>query len=273
MTQSIRQKIRAVALPIAAPAFGFALCYAARLMLNIEISRLAMSLVNLAVAAVIAFVLFPRVFGIPFGRVSPGEFARRVGLVPPPGAWKHALLGVALAVCTLGGMLAASLLTGRYVLDWDTLSLTHFVFSLNPGIWEELFYRGVLMVVLLGLTRSLPRAFMIQVAVFGLAHLKGVDLLAMVDVVSVIIIGVGFTYVVHKTGVLLAAMIFHFLHDAFLFLVQTPEGVYTGLTENVLFYALLWLMVGVGCLLTKVAADRWGVTAPQRLYGVPDPAA
>jgi membrane protease YdiL (CAAX protease family) len=273
MTQSIRQKIRSVTLPVAAPAIGFALCYLAHLVFKMEISRLAMSLVNLVVAAVIAFYLFPRIFGIPFGKVTPAEFARRIGLVPPPGAWKHVLLGVALAACTLGGMLAASLLTGRYVLDWDTIKLPHLVFSLNPGIWEELFYRGVLMISLLGLTRSLPRAFIIQVVVFGLAHIKGTDLTAMVEVISVGIIGIAFTYAVHKTNALLAAMIFHFLHDSFLFLVQLPDGAYNGLTENVLFYSLLWLMVGVGCLVTKVAADKLGVTAPRDLYRVPEQAA
>ncbi|MBN2433578.1 MAG: CPBP family intramembrane metalloprotease [Acidobacteria bacterium] len=270
MRTSIRGTIRAVALSIAAPAFGFLLFLLVRLFLKVEVPRLTMSLVNLAVAAFIAFVLFSRVFGVPFGKVAPGEFVCRIGLLPPPGAWKHALLGVVLAACTLGGMLAASFLTGRYVLNWDTLNLTHVVFSLNPGIWEEVFYRGVMMIALLGLTRSLPRAFMIQVVVFGLAHIKGVDLLAMVEVVSVMVIGAGFTYAVHKTNALLAAMIFHFLHDAFLFLVQLPDGVYTGLMENALFYALLWLMVGVGCMLTKVAADRWGVTAPRDLYRFPE---
>jgi membrane protease YdiL (CAAX protease family) len=72
-------------------------------------------------------------------------------------------------------MLAGSLLTGRYVLDWRVLNLEHLVFSLNPGIREEFFFRGIIMVVLLQHVRTVRQAALIQIVLFGLTHIKGLD--------------------------------------------------------------------------------------------------
>jgi membrane protease YdiL (CAAX protease family) len=82
------------------------------------------------------------------------------------------------------------------------------------------------------------------------------------------VITVAFTYVAYKTRTLLAGMVFHFLHDALLFFVQVPEGEYFGSTENIIFYVALWIMVGMACLLTKIAAEKFGVKAQVELYRV-----
>ncbi|MBS3784110.1 MAG: CPBP family intramembrane metalloprotease [Anaerolineae bacterium] len=163
-------------------------------------------------------------------------------------------------------MLIASLLTGEYVMDMSTINLPHLVFSVNPALWEELFYRGVLMILLLEATHSLKKASVIQVVLFGLMHIKGTDVWAIVDVFSVAVLAIGFTYVAYKTRSLVAGIVFHYVHDAFLFLVQVPEGVQTGVTDSLLFYGLLSLALGAGCLATKVAADRLGVQATAKLY-------
>ena len=60
-------------------------------------------------------------------------------------------------------------------------------------------------------------------------------------------------------------------HDAFLFLPQVPEGDYIGFVENFTFYALLWLMVGVGCIVVKFSSDNLGVKADQELYTIEHP--
>ena len=87
-------------------------------------------------------------------------------------------------------MMLGFILTGRYVLDWSTITLSHTVFSLNPGVWEEFAYRGIIMFVLLGSVQSLRQAAFIQTLIFGLLHLGGTDLWSWVDVVSVMIITV-----------------------------------------------------------------------------------
>ena len=149
---------------------------------------------------------------------------------------EHFVLGSLLALSTLLGMLIGSLLTGRYQLDWSTVSLSQFVFSINPGIWEEFFYRGVIMFVLLRATKSLKRAAAIQIVLFGLAHIKGFEAGWWVDVSTVMILAVAFTYAAYKTRALVTGMVFHFLHDAFLFLPQVPGVELVGTLEYVAFF-------------------------------------
>jgi hypothetical protein len=70
-----------------------------------------------------------------------------------------------------------------------------------------------------------------------------------------------FVYTAYKTRTLIAGIVFHFLHDALLYLVQVPGGEYIGFGENLAFFLALWLMAGVACLLSgKVlgnACHRW----------------
>jgi membrane protease YdiL (CAAX protease family) len=268
MKELLRDKVRPVALTVVAPVAGFLLVFVLEILTDIEVSKLLASVVNLLVVAPIAFVLFPKWLGIPFGRIETREFLRRVGFYPPDRAWRHVALGLTLAACTLSGMLLASILTGKYTVDVSTVDLPHLVFSLNPALWEELFYRGVLMLLLLKFTRSLRQAAVIQVVLFGLMHIKGVDVWSLVDSLSVMVLAIGYTYVAYKTRSLVAGIVFHYFHDAFLYLVQLPGGVYTGVAENVMFYGLLWLMAGIGCIIAKLAADNWGVRAPRDLYSL-----
>ncbi len=268
MAKTIRSTVRSIALTITAPVAGFLLAMALKVFLDIELSKLMIAVINLILVTPIAFVLFPGRLGIPFGRVSRRDFLHGIGFYFPEGAWKHVVLGLVLAGCTLSGMLIASILTGKYVMDASTINLSHLVFSLNPALWEELFYRGVLMIFLLKLTRSSKKAIAIQVVLFGLMHIKGIDLWAFVDVLSVMILAIGFTFVAHQTRCLVAGIVFHYFHDAFLLFVQLPDGVYTGVSENALFYGLLWLMVGIGCLIVRLVVQRFGVRAEVDLYAV-----
>lgn len=268
MKELVREKVRPIALTSLAPVTGFLLILALELLTKSEVSELLSSVVNMLVVALVAFVLYPKWLGIPFGRIETREFLRRTGFYLPDHTWKHIVLGLVLAVCTLAGMLVASVLTGKYTMDFSTINLPHLVFSLNPALWEELFYRGILMLLLLRFTGSLKQAFVIQVVLFGAIHIKGADVLAFVDAFSVIVMATGFTYVAHKTQSLVAGVVFHYFHDALLYTVQLPDGIYSGVTENVIFYGSLWLMVGIGCVITKLAADKIGVRAPQELYSL-----
>jgi len=263
----MKSTVSPIALATLLPTFGFLLRLLLDMLLDVEISKLPISVLNIPLAAFIAFFIFPKLLKQPFGKVDLPEYTRRLGFYLPLNAWKHVVLGVILALCTLAGMLVGSILTGRYVLDWSTINISHTVFSLNPGIWEELGYRGIIMFVLLK-SKSVRQAALIQVLLFGLLHIKGVDLWSWVDVISVIVIALAFTYAAYKTRTLLAGIVFHFLHDALLFFVQVPEGEYLGFTENMSFYVALWIMVGVACLLIRVAAEKLGVQAQAELYQV-----
>lgn len=261
MKSVMRNVVRPIAVTVAAPALGFAFIFLGEQFLDLEFSRLFSSVVNLIVASIFAFYLFPRVFGIPFGKVPVRDYLKRLGFSFPPQTWKHIGLGLLLAACTLGGMLLASVLTGQYQADLSQISLTHSIFSLNPGIWEELFYRGIMMVILLRLTGSLKKAAIFQILIFGLAHLKGFEFWDWVDLATVMLLAVSFTYVVYKTQSLVAGIVFHYFHDALLFFVQVPDGTTITTTDNLVFFGLLWLMVGVAILLTRVLVDRLGIRA------------
>lgn len=162
----------------------------------------------------------------------------------------------------------ASVLTGSYVMDTSKINLPHLVFSLNPALWEELFYRGVMMILLLRHTKSLRRACVIQLALFGMAHIKGLDSWAFVDAFTVIIISIGFTYTAYKTRSLLSAITFHYFHDAMLNFVQIPGTVDPGAAYKALFYVILWVMVGIGCVITKLTVDKLGVRAHTEFYNL-----
>lgn len=264
----LRNMVRSIALAVVFVSPGFLLRLLLKVLMHVEMSVLFASVVNFGLGALGAFVVFPKGIKQPFGAVSLAEYARRLGFYLPVKAWKHVALGVVLALCTLGGMLAGSLLTGRYVFDWRTFNLEHLVFSLNPGVWEEFFFRGVVMVVLLQRVRTIRQAALIQIVLFRLAHVKGLDLWDCVDVASVMILGTALVYVAYKTRTLAVGIVFHFLHDSLLYVLQVPGGEYFGLRENLAFFVALWVMVGVACLVARVAAERLGVRSEAELYEV-----
>lgn len=264
----MKSTVSPIALAIVLITSGTLLRLLLDVLLDVKISKLLTSVLNIPLAAFIAFFIFPKLLKQPFGKVNLQEYTRRLGFYLPLNAWKHVLLGVVLALCTLVGMLVGSILTGRYVLDWSTVNISHTMFSINAGVWEELAFRGIIMFVLLKRAKSVRQAVLLQILFFGLSHIKGADLWSWVDVISVMIITLAFTYAAYKTRTLLAGIVFHFFHDAFLFFVLVPGGEYFGFTENMLFYIALWIMVGVACLLTKVATEKFGVQAQAELYQV-----
>lgn len=262
----MREKIGPIALACVSPVIGTLPGYFLEAFLDIEIPNLYTIVITFSFAAFSAFYLFPKKLRLPFRDVSITEYRHRLGFYLPHKAWKHVLLGCLLSACTLSGILIGSLLTGRYKLDWSTVDISHFIFSINPGLWEEFFYRGVVMFLLMRATRSVKRAALIQVVLFGLFHIKGFGLWAWVDVISVMILAIAFTFTAYKTQTLVAGIVFHFLHDAFLFVPQVPGGAYIGVFENIAFYASLWLMVGVACVIIHLSSDFLDVKAEGELY-------
>ena len=91
-------------------------------------------MVNFFVVALIAFLVFPRWLGIPFGRIGTREFLRKTGFYLPENAWKHVILGLILAGLNLSGILFASIYTGKYVVDLTRINIPHLMFCLNPAL-------------------------------------------------------------------------------------------------------------------------------------------
>ncbi len=237
---TFRANLRAIVLPVAFSGLGLTFAFLLKKGLGLQWPKIAFSLLALAFTSTLVLLLFPKVFGIPFGPVDARTWLRRLGLWGAQDGWRHARLGVFAALFTLSGMLVGTVATGKYQFDPATLTLNQAVFSLTPGIWEEVLFRGVLMIVLVRLTGSVFKAGFFQILLFGLAHLKGLSGLAWVEVVSVMVIATAFTYLAVRTRSLIPGILFHWAHDTFLFTVQLPKGEYTGLRDNALFYAGLW---------------------------------
>jgi membrane protease YdiL (CAAX protease family) len=267
---SVRKNIRSIALAVFFSSIGFVFSFLLKKLLDVDLSRLEMAVIAFVITTLSALLLFPKVLKIPFGKVSINEFAYRIGLYTTKSREliQFALLGILAATLSLSGMLLGSVLTGKYEFDSSTINISQAVFSLTPGIWEEVFYRGIIMIVLLRMTKSFKKAATIQVVIFALAHIKGFDFSALLDVFSVFIIAIGFTYMAYKTKSLIPGIIFHYLHDTFLFSVQNPAGQYVGAQDKALFYAALWLSILVIVVITKQITQKFRVVNEYNIYQI-----
>jgi len=129
--------------------------------------------------------------------------------------------------------------------------------GLTRGIWEEVFFRGILLALLTKIY-GLRGAVLWSSAVFAVVHLKTGDLspVAIVDIVSIFFMALLFTFVVLRTGSLLPAIVFHYVHDVFVNLVQNAPGANEG-TAAALLYAFLWMALVAGGFLTVWVVRRW----------------
>ncbi|MCD4690147.1 CPBP family intramembrane metalloprotease, partial [bacterium] len=191
------------------------------------------------------------------------EYCLDIRLLPVTPVGRNVLIGLLAAALTLSGILLAALLTKHFVLDWSLVSGVRWVKGLTRGIWEEVFFRGIILAVLIRLY-SLRRAVLWSTFVFAIVHLNvaGLDLEHIVDVISIFFMGLLFVYIVIKTGSLLPAIIFHYVHDIFVMLVQNAPGA-DPTQASVLLYALLWVALATGALLTKQIVERWPGDRPQ----------
>ena len=216
---------------------------------------------------ILALILMPYVLGLPKGRKSLREFCYDIRLLPMKPVVRNVLLGLLLAALTLGSILLASLITGHFVLDWSTVPALRWVKGLTRGIWEEVYFRGIILLLFM---RILPkqRAVIMATFLFAIIHLDPlkIDLHIIVDVISIFFMGLLFTYVVLKTGSLLPAIIFHYVHDIFINLVQNTPGADETLASTLLF-GLLWISLLIGALFTKYIVERWQNMEPKSVDG------
>jgi membrane protease YdiL (CAAX protease family) len=206
---------------------------------------------------ILAIYLMPYVFGLPNGRKSLREYSYDIRLLPMSPVGRNILIGLLMAALTLGSIYLSSLLTGHFVLDWSsTVPPVRWVRGLTRGIWEEVFFRGIILVLFM---RVFPkrRAIFFATFLFAIVHLNpmNISIAALVDVVSIFFMGLLFTYLVLKTGSLLPAIVFHYVHDIFVYLVQNTPGADETLA-SALLYAFLWVALVIGAFLTKLIVER-----------------
>jgi len=206
---------------------------------------------------VLALVLMPFVLGLPNGRKSLRDYCQDIRLLPMRPLGRNILLGVLMAALTLSSIFLAALLTGHFVFDWSYVPALRWVKGLTRGIWEEVFFRGIILVLFMRIL-SKRKAMFFAAFLFAVVHLNPLDLSLplVVDVISIFFMGLLFTYLVLKTGSLLPAIVFHYIHDIFVLLVQNTPGA-DEVLASVLLYGFLWGALAVGALLTKYIVERW----------------
>ena len=236
--------------------------------IDIGDKRIILPLVAYPINILAIRIIFPKKIKSPFGEIGANEFSQNIGLYKPDNLLKNILLGIFLGICSLSGMLIGSILTGRYQFNLEQLELEQLIFATTPGLWEEVFYRGILMFVLFQMIKDVKKAAIIQSIIFGIGHFQSFDVWSMVNIISVIFIGFGLTYVAYKTNSLIPSIIFHFLHDGFIFLVQTPDRSYYGIYENSVFLISLWIMIVLGCLITKISVEKGKIAQTKILYDI-----
>ena len=99
------------------------------------------------VLGVLALYVMPYVLGLPNGRKPLKDYCQDIRLLPVRPVGRNVLLGLLLAILTLFSILLASLLTGHFVLDGSTVPALRWVKGLTRGIWEEVFFRGIILVL------------------------------------------------------------------------------------------------------------------------------
>ncbi|MBN1438957.1 MAG: CPBP family intramembrane metalloprotease [Anaerolineales bacterium] len=206
---------------------------------------------------VLALVLMPFVLGLPNGRKPLRNYLEDIRLLPVKPLVRNILLGLLLAALALAAILAAALATGRFALDWSHVPALRWVKGLTRGIWEEVFFRGIILVLFMKIF-SKGKAVFFATLLFALIHINPLrfDAAMAVDVFSIFLIGLLFTYVVLKTGSLLPAIVFHYVYDIFVLLVQNTPGA-DQTTALALLYAFLWPALALGALLTKYIVEHW----------------
>ena len=112
----------------------------------------------------------------------------------------------------------------------------------------------------------LRKAVFLSTFLFAVVHLNPMALSPemIVDVVSIFFMGLLFTYLVLKTGSLLPAIVFHYVHDIFVLLVQNTPGADEVLAQTLL-YSSLWIALAIGAVLTKYIVERWPAKGAGRL--------
>jgi membrane protease YdiL (CAAX protease family) len=170
----------------------------------------------------VALVLMPYVLGLPSGRKSLAEYSRDIRLWPMQPIGRNVAIGLLLALLMLGGILLASLLTGHFVSDATKVPALRWVKGLTRGIWEEVFFRGIILVLFMCLYPR-RKAVCLSAFVFAMMH---------------------FRVPTPKEG--LAEIIW----------AQQTPGTNPVLSQALLF-AFLWIALVVGAIVTRWVVERW----------------
>ncbi|MEJ2250938.1 MAG: CPBP family intramembrane metalloprotease [Candidatus Lokiarchaeota archaeon] len=201
-------------------------------------------------------VLIPFLFKTPKGIKPYKDFLQVIRLSNNKPIGKLLFIGITATIFVLFLSLFLTSIPGNLILTPENVFGTPiqdksmgwfgFIHNLIPGVWEEVYARGIILAVLLRLYPKeggrQRRAIVIGGIIFGCSHMLSIPMLIsnpifiLTQVVYASIIGIAFGYIAVGTGSLLPSIICHWLIDTF--------SVYIAPSGNVILFLILF-MTGV----------------------------
>ena len=197
---------------------------------NALLSQIARFAILLLPNSFVLLWLVPKAMLIPSGKITLDNYLNAIRLdrqSARPFA-KNILYALLCVSIFCFGFFIASLLTGEYIFEisrilglpdnQENMKTFVFVFNLVPGIFEEIAYRGVILVLLLR-KYSEKASIIISGIMFGISHfilvlIYGFSWNTLSQVITGILIGAFFAYLALKSGTLLITIVIHYLYNA-----------------------------------------------------------
>lgn len=157
--------------------------------------------------ALISQIIIPLFLGLPNGFRSMPDYRRDIRLVGSSNLGQDFYLGVGTAIFLLGSLIIPNILSGETIFDFNRFTIFHFFQGINHGLWEEIFFRGVILVLLM---RAVPQKWggiLAAGVLFTIVHADPAHY------PRLILMGFLWGYLTVATGSLTAAVISHILYD------------------------------------------------------------
>lgn len=208
------------------------------------VSVLVLKFISLGV---VSLLVIPFGLKLPFGGGTFRQYADGIYLRFSEWPGRQAALGVLTGLLLVLSLPAANFFIGQTAVNWGRIDAYQVLDALVHGVWEEVLFRGVVLVLCLRRFRSPIAGAALAAAVFAALHLNlyhffRLFCMAMLWVVMTM-----------ETRSLLAAALSHVLYDA-LFAAFTPSIAGT----QAFRWLILWqVLVALVCVVGVYVSRRW----------------
>jgi membrane protease YdiL (CAAX protease family) len=156
------------------------------------------------------------------------------------------LMGISSAVLLLASLFFSSLVTGDPYLDIDKVDGFQVFDGLTHGIWEEVFFRGIILALFLRIKPGKWSAFVLAAGLFAIVHFDIYNFLRL------FLIGLFWCYMTFESGSLLPAIISHSIFDIFsVALVPSISG------NSVYLWLIVWHLLNGIAIVLGILLVRW----------------
>lgn len=197
---------------------------------------------KLIFAAVLIIFIIPFLLHLPNGKVSLNEYRKDIQLKNEAIA-RNIGLGILCTVIFLMVTLIYPILSGAFVLDLNRIfgypiastgnlqgydGWFGFIRYINAGIWEEMIFRGIILILLLK-KYPIKETIVISSLIFASLHVVNIfwnpDVFGLIgQIIFTLAFGVTCAYLITKTNNLIPAMTLHYLHNTLSGIFYWPNG-------------------------------------------------